>query len=381
MALCGAKVSARQAFYYVVDERLEGVASVLACRLISLWGRDVHIFVEGSKGKQVAHSRSRVSHPRIFYHERQLEPCLPKGLPESTKWPAIVYSRMFAPRFLREYDRVIYLDADILPIRRDDQIWTLSLPHGLGAVHDYAVTHDSPFAGKTRAEWLRSIGVSSGRYFNSGVLIIDVKPWLEIDFPVLLCRYVENHGDSMRMFDQDFLNNVFQNTWSELSPSWNFQAVIFDIDIDKIFLPIFIHFSKVDKPWMGRFDKNIHDIDKLSYDYLIFYSRMHNIDIDHLISKRSISNYSVMRYYLRKKISLFGIMLPKELKYRRNLDIIRENFLKYLKDVRSKNGFVDIEEWAASDEFRLPLYDGKFLRLPASEAIKSQLTVAIPNKS
>lgn len=308
MALCGSEeVNMRQAFYYIVDERLAGVTSVLACRLVGLWDRDVHIFVESNKGKAAEYLDNRIEHPRIFYHDRKLEPYLPAELPESTKWPSIVYSRIFAPRFLREYDRVIYLDADILPIRRSEQIWTLPLPHGLAAVHDYAVTHDSPFAHNTKTEWLRSIGVSDNRYFNSGVLVIDVKRWLEVDFSTLLTRYVESHGENMRMFDQDFLNSIFQGKWSELSPSWNFQATIFDLDVDKLFPPVFLHFSKIDKPWMGRFDANIDDIDKLSYVYLTSLANSCDVDISYLFSERKISLYSKFRYYLRKKMSESGI--------------------------------------------------------------------------
>lgn len=373
-------MSMQQAFYYVVDEKLSGIASLLARRLVSLWERDVHIFIEGSEGKDEAHSCSQIAHPRIFYHEHKLEPCLPKGLPESTKWPAIVYSRIFAPRFLRDYERVIYLDVDILPIRRDDQIWTLPLPHGLGAIYDYEVTHDSPFTGKTKTEWLRSIGVSSDRYFNSGVLVIDIEPWLKFDFSALLRQYVESHGENMKMFDQDFLNNLFQYKWSELSPAWNFQAAIFDIDVDQIFPPVFIHFSKLNKPWMGRFDKEIEDIDNLSYEYLCKYSMIYNIDISNLISNKNTTLFSRIRYHIRKKLSESGIRLPKETRYRRKLNRFRNNFIHYLNDVQSKNGFADIHEWTCPDEFRSPLYDGKILRLPASEAIKSQLMVGVSRK-
>lgn len=361
MAVCGTEMSSQHAFYYVVDERLEPVAFALACHLVRTWRLDVHIFVEGG----ATSAKRRAAVPGVYYHENELSCLLPDGVPSSEKWPRIVYLRIFAPRFLKQYERVIYLDADLLPIRRDDRIWSLPLPHGLAATHDFEVTHDSPLPEMSRTEWLASIGVHAPRYLNSGVLVIDVAAWLELDFAALLQDYVAAHANGMRMFDQDFLNAVFQERWSGLSPSWNFQACLFSVGIDDAFPPIFLHFSKPDKPWMGRFREGVDDLDNWGYQYLSKAARRAGVDMNGLLSPKKINVLSRLKYDFRRHISGLGYRPSKERKLRGEVALRRENLIAYLADVKARGGFADRREYEIPSSFREAVFDGKTLRLPA----------------
>lgn len=238
---------ARAAFYLIVDGRYLPIALGLATRLVDLWKIDVHVFLED---KTVMDRPAGVG-SRIFVHLNALDGLRPPDLPETHNWPAIVYDRVFAPRFLQDYDRLIYLDADIYPLHVDPSLLTVDLPSGLGAVQDTASIGFSPHAAKLdRPAWCASIGLDSDRYFNSGVLVIDRKTWNRIDFPAQLTRYMARYADAVRMPDQDFLNYLFQGRWTEFSPAVNFQKAIFNYGYERTFPPVFVHFSSFQKPWL-----------------------------------------------------------------------------------------------------------------------------------
>ncbi|MCA0276799.1 MAG: hypothetical protein LCH86_12410 [Proteobacteria bacterium] len=364
-------ISTENAFYYVVDERLVDMAFILAGQINDIWKQDVHIFVESSGGSQgVGERRQR---PGVYYHDNLLTPFLPKNLPESGKWPAIVYLRVFAPSFLKNYKRLIYLDVDILPVRAEERIWDLDLNGSLGAVHDYEVTHNSPVRGMTRQGWLESIGVFGGRYFNSGVLVLDTKSWCTIDFASALEEFARKYRRGMKMFDQDFLNCYFQDTWKELSPGWNYQASIFSQGLDRVSSPVFIHFSKPDKPWKGRFCSDVLDIDNIGNEFLRRLAANASIDISFHIDPVRHSYFTVKKLNLRRSLSKLGVTTKKERKLRREWDLRRQNLAEYLERARNDGRFAD--GWNVTNrplDCR-PVFDGKTLRLPVPEDVVAML--------
>lgn len=239
---------ARHAFFLTVDFAYLPLAYGLGRRLVDQWDCDVHVFLEDVS----AEGYSGGGQKRVFVHVNRLEGMRPQGLPVTHNWPAIVYDRIFAPRLLAEYDRLIYLDADIYPLAPSSVALSVHLNHGLGAVQDSASVGYSPHGtGLTRDAWRASIGLCSKRYFNSGVLLIDPSAWNRIDFASRLAHFVATHGQAVRMPDQDFLNWQFQDRWTELSPRFNFQKGLFNYGYERWFPPVFLHFSSFQKPWLG----------------------------------------------------------------------------------------------------------------------------------
>lgn len=358
-------MTTRSAFYLVVDERLEPVASVLACRLFDLWGKPVHVFVEGHAPGR----RSISGRPGVFFHDNLLGDLVPQGLPEDSKWPRIVYSRIFAPRFLRQYDRLIYLDADILPLGTDEAIWTMPLEYGVGVVQDCGRLGEG-VCGVSRRDWLRSIGVHGDRYFNSGVLVLDTERWLAIDFDGLLRRYAQDYGSATTYFDQDFLNFAFQEQWTSLSPSWNFQASLFPLALDEICPPLFLHFSKYEKPWLGQFDPAIDDIDKLGYEHLTALAALYKVDLSTLRKVKKTHPLSRLKNGFRRQLSSKGLQSGKERFLRRAAERQRADIVAYLVALR----LLAAEECQGQKlQRQVSVFDGKVLRMPASDLIRTLL--------
>lgn len=365
-------MTTKYAFYLVVDNRLEVAASTVAASLAQRWGQDVHIFVEGT----IDPAGIRLRHPGIYYHENALARYLPEGLPESVKWPKIVYMRLFAPQLLNDYERLIYLDADILPLEVDERIWTLPLGNAIGAVQDFEVTNLAPVAvGGRKRDWLDSIGVRSERYFNSGVLVFDTAYWATLDINTSLSDFVKKYSSSVRMFDQDFLNYLFQDNWRELSPAWNYQASLFLLGVDYLCPPVFLHFSKIEKPWMGQFVPEIDDIDKMGHISFVNAARSLGLDPSGLLEPKKINPLSRAKYRLRRKLSELGIQTGKEKRLRRALQRKYIDAFDYLRIGASEARFCDGLSGSSID---LPLphvvFDGKALRSPVSGRLKRLLT-------
>ncbi|PXW69290.1 glycosyl transferase family 8 [Loktanella sp. PT4BL] len=325
-----------KAFFFVVDEILANVVSAQALNITKLTGCDVHIFVERRDRYAAVLELSSVS--SIKYHYDVLGEMLPPNLPGSKKWPAIVYLRVFAPFFLQNYDRVIYLDADVHCRHFDERIWSLELPSGLAAVHDLVVARSQPL-GLTisRREWLDSIGVASDRYFNSGVLVIDVRKWCQENFAAKLTDYFENYGSKVFMYDQDFLNYMFQDKWVELSPQWNFQAALFHFGFEDFFNPILYHYSQDRKPWFkdNNFEENGYRIYKFLFEQA-------NLDItsQHEDRRHPKPDFlTVIKWKVRQYLSRIGITSRKEKRLRKRWEIRRCEYEHFFRDSLSANCF------------------------------------------
>ena len=120
------------AFYITVDDGYLGIGLAQARRLRALWQIDVHVFIEGAGGVQ----RDEQGAGGVFVHRNLMRDLIPQGLPSTESWPRIVYGRIFAPYLLPQYDRLIYLDADIFPMVAAPELLQIELPGGLAAVQD-----------------------------------------------------------------------------------------------------------------------------------------------------------------------------------------------------------------------------------------------------
>lgn len=343
------------AFYFVVDQGLSDIASAQALNIVETYGCDVHIFVEQREPCPNVNELS--SCERIFYHYDVLSKQLPDCLPCSEKWPSIVYLRIFAPQFLREYDRLIYLDADVHCCALDARVWDICLPSGIAAVHDQVVAISAPLSLRiSRRDWLDQIGIKADRYFNSGVLIIDTAMWCDIDFYNLLEDYFSKFGVNVRMFDQDFLNYVFQDKWVELSPAWNFQAAFFDYGFEEIFSPIFLHFSQYDKPWHGP---TLCD----PKNYIIYNNLFQKAGF--AISKyrkyAKVNKFRTIKYHIRKQLSAWGFKTLKERKLRRLWLSQREKYEIFLQKSLEQSFFVLDDRILLPRYTRLPTFNGHHL--------------------
>lgn len=171
-----------------------------------------------------------------------------------TPWLRLLMGEVLPP----EVDRVLYLDCDTI-VRGDlADLWNTDLRgRTLGAVPD--VVPDSIH--NVHAEWLSELGFPpDAPYFNSGVLLVDLRRWRELGIGQRSLDFAFQHIDQCRRRDQDALNVIAQGDWLSLDPKWNFQSGEVCETYDEVirFKRIswrmrdtikVVHFTSHSKPW------------------------------------------------------------------------------------------------------------------------------------
>ena len=135
------------------------------------------------------------------------------GVYTSPRYSEAASFRLLLPELLPEYDRVIYLDCDIV-VRQD--ISRLLEAVNLGDNY-LAAVYEAPI--ENQAERFKALGCSPKEYFNSGFLVMNLALMRKDKICERLldaCRV-----DWLEFPDQDALNMVCQGRVTPLSPVYN----------------------------------------------------------------------------------------------------------------------------------------------------------------
>lgn len=363
----------KRAIYMVVDEKYTSVAAVTGFYIARCFDEEFHIFIES---KNVVNTYG-IQHKKLFFHFNVLSNFLPKNLPSNDRWPLIVYYRIFAPFYLSKYDRLLYLDADVAMLGGVDELWNLDLRgQALAAVYDTGMLRKmDPGIDTTMPHWLVNIGIQSLRYFNSGVLLIDVRKWIENDFPTLIEVYFQKFGKFSQMWDQDFLNYIFQAKWIELSPTWNFQIHLSNFGFEKFFKPRLVHFTDGRKPWHWKsFDWGMRYVN--FYEKLCISARVDPAELPAPRYERE--NFSIRRakYKIRSFLTILGLTSNRSKHIRWLAD--RSIYIKFFERSLSEKKFADLlcSPIFIVDDVRL-VFNGRILvcEYDASDTIKFDMNL------
>jgi lipopolysaccharide biosynthesis glycosyltransferase len=166
------------------------------------------------------------------------------------KWKPISsvanYFRLLAPRILPpDLRKILYLDCDIIVRRPLKELWS-------AALGNYALAAVECSFWDPKAELFVKLPVGA-KYFNSGVLLINLDYWRQNDVCQQTMSFVRNHPEQVNLYDQDALNAILVDRWLNLPAIWNEQArSTLDRPAlrDKYVLdPAIVHFVGHDKPW------------------------------------------------------------------------------------------------------------------------------------
>lgn len=150
----------------------------------------------------------------------QMDEELFRSAPASSRYPVEMYYRLLAAWMLPEdLDRMIYLDPDTLIINPLRPLWETNMTGWLfGAA---AHTGKTEFANDMNR--LR-LGVEHD-YYNSGVLLMDLKLERQEILPEKIFQYVEEHRMELILPDQDLLNALYGERIFPLDDAlWNYDA-------------------------------------------------------------------------------------------------------------------------------------------------------------
>ena len=150
--------------------------------------------------------------------------------------------RLLMPELLADrYHRLLYLDTDT-EIRGDvAPVFGLDLE---GRVLAAATAH-APEA------HCRALGMTEpSRYFNSGVMLIDVARWNAERIGERALQFIERNAAICRLPDEDALNAVVDGRIAVLSPIWNFRAALLLLRrSSELVAAVICHYDGPQKPW------------------------------------------------------------------------------------------------------------------------------------
>jgi lipopolysaccharide biosynthesis glycosyltransferase len=150
----------------------------------------------------------------------------------------VTYYRFAIPEVLHNVAKVLFIDADMIAVGDISPLWSIEMRDSV-----VAVVSDHILGCDTEKQQAR--GISSGRYFNAGLILMDLDKWRENNISKqALCLLVDNNGFEHN--DQDALNIILEHNALYLDTKWNAQP---NHLVQKDSLPVLVHFCGQEKPW------------------------------------------------------------------------------------------------------------------------------------
>jgi lipopolysaccharide biosynthesis glycosyltransferase len=227
---------------------------VLVCSALLHTRRDIevhfHIFDGGipPEGWALLERHAARFHPRAFVHRLQF------NAERFARFPHmhgnhLTYARLLLGEIFPALDRIVYLDSDIVVGRDVAELRDLDaggrtlLAAGGNVLHTLA--DDCP--------WLTPEEGKAFRYFNAGVVVIDLVRWRHQNYFARCLEALDVPGVNCQFHDQTVMNYVLRHDVTFIDQHWN--QVVFAGD-QLPAAPANIHVIKK-KPWhlqTARFD-------------------------------------------------------------------------------------------------------------------------------
>lgn len=154
-------------------------------------------------------------------------------------WTKAIFYRIMIPELFKDLDRIIYIDGDTLIMGDLADLFNTDM----GDDYMLAMVVDR-FSYKTR---IGELGLSN--YFNSGMILFDIKKCREFDFSAKSIQWIHDHSDIAKFPDQDAINSICDKKILRLNNMYNKQFATTDL-IDWEKKPVIAHFLSAIKPWM-----------------------------------------------------------------------------------------------------------------------------------
>jgi len=167
---------------------------------------------------------------------------LKNKLPNLYHFGLAAYYRLFIQSLYPEYNKILYLDCDIVVTGDVSKLYFSEVGDNLVAgVVEQFILRTPEFSKYTK----EAVGVDSKDYINSGIMIMNLKAFrkhrIEEKFTYLINKYNFDVIDP----DQAYINFLCKGKIKYLDVSWN-RTPIEDIDCEN---PNIVHYALYKKPW------------------------------------------------------------------------------------------------------------------------------------
>ncbi|KGT93493.1 lipopolysaccharide 1,3-galactosyltransferase [Erwinia typographi] len=168
------------------------------------------------------------------------------SLPTTVFFSRATYYRLLAPLLVPEEEKILYLDADMVCINPIDSLWNISMqPQNIALV-----VGESEQLQKNLAV---NVNLKGFRYFNAGMMLINVGAWNEAGISDLALSVLTQRGSLLQYLDQDALNIALEGKVDYVDRRFNYIEMLahnehgyrVDVPADTCI----IHYAGADKPW------------------------------------------------------------------------------------------------------------------------------------
>ena len=154
------------------------------------------------------------------------------------------YLRFFIPSIFTQYDKVLYLDSDLVVLDDVANLYNMDLQENLiGAVQEEVMAKMKVFGDYVE----EGLGIPCEKYFNAGVMVLNVKELRKFNVLERFLSLLKKFRFEVTQ-DQDYLNVLCQGRVKYLDLGFNkapFVDEVFNDEELKI-----IHYKLSFKPWL-----------------------------------------------------------------------------------------------------------------------------------
>lgn len=154
----------------------------------------------------------------------------------------VTYYRLFIASLFPKYDKVIYLDCDIVVLGDISKLYNVELGRNiLGAAPESFVRNTFEF----RLYAKQALGVDPDEYVNAGVLLMNLAEFRKNKIEERFIELISEYDFDLLDPDQAYINYLCRGKIYHLSSSWNKEPIPHLIEEDKNI----VHFALYKKPW------------------------------------------------------------------------------------------------------------------------------------
>lgn len=149
-----------------------------------------------------------------------------------------------------QVQRCIKVDCDLVVERDLSELWKTDLQgYTVGAVLDV-----DP---RVCADHQERLGLAEPRYFNAGVLLVDLVRWREWQVGPRALEWARDIGPRLILHDQDALNLSLERDWLALPVHWNSWVISPHLRSDDRAI---FHYMGAPKPWHADYDRPFKEL-------------------------------------------------------------------------------------------------------------------------
>ncbi|MFI3300975.1 MAG: glycosyltransferase family 8 protein [Candidatus Gastranaerophilales bacterium] len=183
----------------------------------------------------------------------------------------LTYSKVILPDIFPKLDKILFLDSDMIVLNDIEELWNIEFGNSLiCAAEDVGASYIA------KRLWG---GTSSKRYYNTGVMLIDLKGMRDFDYKNKINTITQEQSDKYLIGEQDIISDVFNEKISPINIKWNMYhkyhpnfanfiaAGIKDEIICACKKPSIVHFVGPDKPW------HVNSTHEYKNEYMKYYKQ------------------------------------------------------------------------------------------------------------